>query len=895
MRVYSETEFSLNPYWGGTLWDFNSKQVTANVNLYARWTEKYYTVSYVTNGGNTDVINRSVQEGKKATRLSVTRTGYTFVGWYRDEALFDEYDFSDPVLDDITLYAKWKINVYTVSFNTNGFGTIDDQSIEYGQHASCPEMTREGYDFGGWYRNSSMTTKWDFATDTVISDMTLYAKWTIKRYKVIYQTNGGTNSGHQMINHGSKTSAVLTKKTGYTLEGWYTDEALTERWDFNTPIVQEVVLYAKWTINTYSIAFDSTGGSEVQSQTLNYGELVNRPADPVKENYVFVGWYTNTDYTAPWDFEYYTVSLNRTLYAKWALQAYIVSFDSNGGSAVNSQRVEHGGKALKPGNPTKSGYSLAGWYTDKELTDEWNFEQDSVTQDMTLYGKWEVSRYTVSFNSKGGSAVPEQNIQYGGKVTRPADPIKTGYTFVDWCVDWIQSRTWDFTSNTITENRTLYAEWRPNRYTLSFASNGGSSVAGKWVWYGNKISVPATPIREGYVFAGWYKDSALTSVWNFDSDTISGDTTLYAKWTVNVYIVSFSSNNGNAVSGQRIEYGAKVLRPTDPVRENYVLTGWYADAGLTRLWDFAKDTVSADITLYAGWRLSSHTVSFVGAGENVTKTAEVEHGSPVAAVGTDAWTGHVFIGWYADQALTKEYNFARPVTADITIYGKWEKGGEIGGISWRLDENGLLTLSGRGEMPALNQEQAWLAYTSNIVSVRIDEGITSIGDKAFYDCFNLREVSIPRSVTGIGEYAFWSCESLTAISLPENLETIGAYAFSYCSLSNITLPAKISTIREHTFSGCHYLREITLPAGLKTIEDNVFGGIPLSKVYFRGSNQDWSKINIGTGNWVLENAEVQCDILSWTVSLILDEFNTSYRYIVDGMSVEEPVMPVKEG
>ena len=144
--------------------------------------------------------------------------------------------------------------------------------------------------------------------------------------------------------------------------------------------------------------------------------------------------------------------------------------------------------------------------------------------------------YTVRFDTDGGSAVPDQKVEEGKKVTKPANPTKVGYTFVAWYKDSAKTIQWNFDTDTVTANITLYAKWRQGEnvqlFTVTFNADGGTPApAEQRVAQDEKVARPANPTKTGYTFAGWYKDSAQTTPWTFDTDTVTANITLYAKWT----------------------------------------------------------------------------------------------------------------------------------------------------------------------------------------------------------------------------------------------------------------------------------------------------------------------------------------------------------------------------
>ena len=196
--------------------------------------------------------------------------------------------------------------------------------------------------------------------------------------------------------------------------------------------------------------------------------------------------------------------------------AYTVTFQSEGGSEVASQ-IRANTPADQPADPTKEGYTFIGWYNGES---EWNFETP-VTADLTLTAKWQINRYTITFDTAGGSEVPSITQDYGTAITAPANPIKTGYTFAGW------DKT--IPSTMPAGDMTITARWQVNQYTITFKpENGGQDIVIKQD-YGTAITPPAAPTRTGYTFAGWDREIPTAMP--------AGDMTITARWTENRVIV----------------------------------------------------------------------------------------------------------------------------------------------------------------------------------------------------------------------------------------------------------------------------------------------------------------------------------------------------------------------
>jgi uncharacterized repeat protein (TIGR02543 family) len=216
-------------------------------------------------------------------------------------------------------------------------------------------------------------------------------------HTVIFNSNGGSAVAGQTVAEGGTASRPDNPaKPGFDFVNWYSNEDLTEpHYDFATPVTADLTLYAKWNNVLYTVRFESNGGSAVESQTVNEGDMAERPENPSKPGFGFVNWYSNAAFNEPhYDFENTPITENLTLYAKWSSIFFTVTFVSNGGSNVVEQEVGEGGTASRP-IPTRSGYLFENWYKDEEMTDLYNFAAP-VTGHITLYANWIPNTATIT-------------------------------------------------------------------------------------------------------------------------------------------------------------------------------------------------------------------------------------------------------------------------------------------------------------------------------------------------------------------------------------------------------------------------------------------------------------------------------------------------------------------
>ena len=551
-------------------YDF-STPVTGDLTLYAKWDEAkpapvMHAVTFVPDNGQM-IAGQSIEDGKTVTKpANPTKKGYEFDGWYTDKKFTEEYDFSTPVTKDLTLYAKWTAvkpdkptpSQHTVTFDTNGGSTISPVTVEDGKPVAKPtDPTRTGYKFAGWFTDAKLTVGYDFSKP-VTSDLTLFAEWekddsgtttppTVTQHTVTFDTDGGTTISPVKVDDGKPVGKPADpSKDGYEFAGWYTDSKHVTGYDFTKPVTSDLTLYAKWTrggvkpttpAKKHTVSFDTNGGSIISPIEVNDGDTLN-VKDPTRTGYKFAGWYTDEKLTAPFDPATHITS-DLTLYAKWdenkpSKGSFTVTFDAGDGVTVESQTVTEGDTLDKPADPTKPGYTFAGWYTDSTLTKPYDFSQP-VDQDLTLYGKWnenahkDSSTHTVTFNTNGGTNIDPVKVQEGEQVKKPADPTRDGFTFAGWYADDTYATPFDFTS-TITSDLTLYAKWDARKFTITLDPGNGQPTQQLQVENGQLATLPDAPTRDGYTFDGWYTDKGYRN--RFDpKQRITGDMTLYAKWT----------------------------------------------------------------------------------------------------------------------------------------------------------------------------------------------------------------------------------------------------------------------------------------------------------------------------------------------------------------------------
>lgn len=250
---------------------------------------------------------------------------------------------------------------------------------------------------------------------------------------------------------------------------------------------------------------------------------------------------------------------------------YTVTFASEDGTILLAQSVLKNEKIELPEASVKEGYLLEGWYKEAECENKWDFENDTVTQDLTLFAKWTentAGTCTVSFEMQGyGTQIDPVTVQIGELLTKPQAPAAQGYLFAGWYKEPECTQAWDFAADVVSEDTILYAKWTEevvtdmeNTYIVTFDMQGfGTQLEPITAAAGELIPVPDAPTAEGYTFGEWYRETDCINVWNFEVDIVTEDTVLYAKW-LQESSADLSTDSVETTANTKIELNAENTR-----------------------------------------------------------------------------------------------------------------------------------------------------------------------------------------------------------------------------------------------------------------------------------------------------------------------------------------------
>ena len=441
-------------------WDFENTAVTGAMKLTAKWTQIFTVTFDLDYEGAEAIPPQYVDEGKMAEQPDdPRRTGFTFLYWYLDDK--DEaFDFeNEAIVKDITLTAKWEVLTHTVTFMVDGEEYGEPQLVVDGELAEEPDAPeKDGFDFQGWLLDGVY-----FSFDTpIVSNITLTAKFTSsvdpETFTVTFNYNDGGATENKTVDvvEGKKVEEPKTPvREGYKFLGWFLND---REYDFNMPVSGNITLVAKWeeipVFYTVTFVYGSDDTEEVEVEK---GKLVNKPADPDKEGFIFLGWFDGFnifDFKTP-------ITKNITLTARWKNEdktiIYTVTFDYNDTVTYDDKvEVEEGDTVEEPETPTREGYNFLGWFVDGI---KFNFASP-IFEDITLTAEWDllpVKKHTVRFvyNYTGAPQDLVKEVEDKEKVEAPKDPERKGYKFMGW---FKGNDKFNF-DTAVTEDITLTAKW----------------------------------------------------------------------------------------------------------------------------------------------------------------------------------------------------------------------------------------------------------------------------------------------------------------------------------------------------------------------------------------------------------------------------------------------------
>ena len=312
------------------------------------------------------------------------------------------------------------------------------------------------------------------------------------------------------------------------------------------------------------------------------------------------------------------------------------------GSAVTDMKPHNNILTLRGALFTRAGYTQVGWSTVDGGEKVYGFE-DVYTQNeaLTLYPVWNTNKYTITFDTNGGSEIAPITQDYGTEITAPDNPTRKGYTFKGWDKEIPETMP--------AENITVKAQWEINQYTITFDTNGGSEIAPITQDYGTEITAPDNPTRKGYTFKEWDKEIPETMP--------AENMTVKAQWEINQYTIAFDTNGGSEIAPITQDYGTEITAPDNPTRKGYTFKGWDKE--------IPEAMPAENITVKAQWEINQYTITFDTNGGSEIAPITQDYGTEITAPDNPTRKGYTFKGW------DKEIPETMPAE-NITITARWK-------------------------------------------------------------------------------------------------------------------------------------------------------------------------------------------------------------------------------
>ncbi|WP_313125872.1 InlB B-repeat-containing protein [Proteiniclasticum ruminis] len=577
-----------------TIYGINETSNTVTKDLKIEF-KSFGSVHFETGGGSS-VDTLRIEKGTSIAKpADPIRAGYTFLGWYSTAFETSPYNFSSIFTEDsITLHARWTPNTNTIfsiehyqeKINGTGYELID---TEYLTGTTEDPATASPKSYIGFSHDPDH--KMTVSSGEIQGDGTLILKLYYDRLSYDYTFK---NWNDEVLAAGSIPYGDVVPvpedpiKEGYAFTGW--SGVVPEFMP-----AESISVKAEYAINSYTLSFNSNGGSPIASITKEYGDEVGTVADPVREGYLFRGWSPAIPKTVP--------AKDSSYVAEWAINQYVVYFEENGGSTVVNLRQDYNTLITYPIKSIRAGYTFEGWFTDGGLTNEWNFEEDRFpARDFTLYAKWSANtdtKYVVNHYKEklDGTFELVDEEQLAGITDTAVSATAKSYT--GFTVD--RTHEDEVATGIIDGSKTLVLSlyYQRDSFNVVFRDWDGTLLKEVTLKYESGAKAPTGMTREGYTFTHWDQDFSK----------VTENLEVKAIYKINQYDIFFEENGGSEVGDLRQDFDTYIENAPVTVKAGYIFEGWFVDEDFVALWNFEGDKVPANhVTLYAKWTVRTDTL-----------------------------------------------------------------------------------------------------------------------------------------------------------------------------------------------------------------------------------------------------------------------------------------------
>lgn len=671
------------------------------------------TITYMVDGEL--FLKQVVMPTTVETTSRPSKAGYTFIGWYADEACTTPFDFDDYFADeaktDVTVYAGFEeivASAVTIIYMADDV-QFEVQVVDDGVTAPTSRVPgKPGSKFTGWYADEACTKLFDFEAyfaQEVKTSVIVYAGFEVDEdaiIQIIYYVDGNVAHTQNVTAQTSASDADAPHKAGHKFTGWYADAACTKLFDFAAYFKSSprntVSVYAGFDEIAVVFLHYSVNGEIEHTQTVAYDTTASDFADPDKGGYTFIGWFEDAACETPFDFESYFAQTDKaaetTIYA--GFEEIIEIFYYVDGALTWTQVVSDDTAAAIPNEPGKAGYSFVGWYDREgdgaELFDFEAYFASEQKTDVNVYAHFEridEDAVQISYFADGQSW-RTQTVQ-GGVATPETipDPTKVGYIFKGWYEDETFETPFDLDAFMAEQDKSsiaVYARFDEICVKLTYMSQGAEHKAVEVTIKSSEPTV-AAPTKSGYEFIGWFEDEACEIPFDYQEffanyfTAGASDVTVYAGFA-RIATITYLADGATPVSQeQTVTSSTSVSAAQIPEKPGYDFVGWYLE-GEEEKFDFVAyfefSTERQDVTLRARFEVRTVYIWYYAD----PSSDELFHTQPVTIDTTQEYDrepskqGYKFKAWYTDPECTEEFDFdvyfADPDKQSVSVYAGYE-------------------------------------------------------------------------------------------------------------------------------------------------------------------------------------------------------------------------------
>lgn len=683
---------------------FTLENITNNVELKIDGiTLNTYKIEFASNGGSgvnsiDNITHGSTIEAPDAP----TRDGYTFVGWFSDIGLNNQFEFETAITSDITLYAKWESVKHTATLKNNINAESKTIEFDIDNQGSISLLDRNfeirGYEFKGFYLVPEGVENYTAFADgdkienlnNIHRDCTIIAKFEVITYHIYYGIDAGDNNANNPSTYTVNNETITLQpasKNYYKFERWETADTHETITTINTGSVGDVFIVAIFSLlsDDYAVIKYYANGEFYSEVAVKKGDSISNTLtaqiDPKEiRGYTFVGYFTDGAYNTQFDMSS-AIQSSISLYGKYEKEKYTVTYLSNIGeiASVEGNLTEITvDSRFNLKDAYKDGYKFEGWYTGVEISDG-NYNFDNATKvvsivdqvgDITLVAKFSIITYTIRYELNGGTldglvtsyTILDNSISLG-------TPIKSGYTFTGWTNADGEAITSIDTS--LCADMVLTANYAIMTYSITYVDDKTTTENPNTYNVETQAFTPEHNDVDGYTFLGWYDndDNKVTII----AGGMVGNITLTAKYEAIKYRITYILDGSSVVGGNPSTYTIEsgVSRFNSPSKLGYTFKYWKNTADNSEVTSIAIGSMG-DIVLQAVFEeVDNYVLITYYIDGNKYLYDSVTKGTTINEVLAPVKSHYTFLGWYTDATLNTPYDDTAIVTQDMQLHAKF--------------------------------------------------------------------------------------------------------------------------------------------------------------------------------------------------------------------------------